>query len=113
MKNFFLSSLMIISFSLPSFADEEYYKFSLPLDDFHLTLNGYYVEKLINAMDEDELIGFVQTGMLNTRRPAAFQTSITGEITRVLKAGLPPSPARFDDRSACLSPSSLSISLGI
>ena len=92
MKNFFLSSLMIISFSLPSFADEEYYKFSLPLDDFHLTLNGYYVEKVINAMDEDELIGFVQTGMLNTRRPAAFQASITDEMTRVLKAGLPPSP---------------------
>lgn len=92
MKKILLCFLLVTFFSNSSFASDESYRISLPIEGFHLSLDGYYVENVINAMDEDTLIGFVQTGMMNTRRVATFTTSITDEIGRVLKAGLVSSP---------------------
>jgi len=92
MKKILLCFLVVIFFSNSLFASDESYRISLPIEGFHLSLDGYYVENVINAMDEDTLIGFVQTGMFNARRVATFTTPIADEIGRVLKAGLASSP---------------------
>jgi hypothetical protein len=92
MKKILLCFLVVIFFSNSLFASDESYRISLPIEGFHLSLDGYYVENVINAMDEDTLIGFVQTGMFNARRVATFTTTIADEIGRVLKAGLASSP---------------------
>ncbi len=92
MKKILLCFLVVTFFFNSSFAFNESYRITLPTEGFHLSLDGYYVENVINAMDEDTLIGFVQTGMMNTRRVATFTTTITDEIGRVMKAGLASSP---------------------
>ena len=91
MKRLLFSLLLILSFlGSTSYAQDDVYKIRLFGVSCNILLKGYYVEKVINAQDEDTIIGFVHAGMFNKKRLASLGTSITDDISKYLKIVLPP-----------------------
>ena len=90
MKRFLLTFLLIPGFfACTTYAQDDTYKVRLSGVSSTILLKGYYVERVINAQDEDTIIGYVQTGMFNKQRLASFSTSISDEIGNYLKVVLP------------------------
>jgi len=55
-------------------------------------LQGYFVERVINASREDSVIGYVQKGVSNRVVPAVLRPSIGEAVGDLLKRSLPPGP---------------------
>jgi hypothetical protein len=90
MNRLLLSFLLSTSFFVfTSYAQDDVYKIRLSGVNATILLKGYFVERVINAQDDDTIIGFVQTGMFNKKRLASLSTSITEDIGKYLKIVLP------------------------
>jgi hypothetical protein len=73
------------------FAQYDAYRFSISGQKVSFLLTGYYIEKVINAQEEDTILGSFQTGSGKITRLIAFGGSITDEMNRFLKSALPQS----------------------
>jgi hypothetical protein len=90
MKRFPLIFFLITGFlAFTTYAQDDTYKIRLSGVSSTILLKGYYVERVINAQDDDTIIGFVQTGVFNKKRLVSFNTCIADEIGNYLKVVLP------------------------